>query len=451
MGFLESLFGLKPGRRGRPRKIPERETRPFPTLMQLGMRNNKWRYLYKPTPRNLRYFSHSPFARRAINAIKNPIKMLDWEITPLDDVELNSELEKQIEVATTCFNHPNYDDSFQSFIEQVVEDYLVGAAAVELQLGGDKIRPLWMFPVDGLSIRIYPAWAGGRDEARYAQVVGYGTAFGGGTVAELRNDELMYIRPNASTATPFGFGPLEIAFDTINNILQVAESTGNVAGNQRSSILLDLGEGYTQGDLDTFRSYWINDIEGQGKVPITAIAGSGRSDEKSKRGLEVHRLYPEGDNGMFLEYQRFLIRTLAASFDLSPMNFGVDADVNRNQGEVNEDRDWNQAIKPCASQISSHLTRDVLHLKLGFSQLRFKFVGLDREDELANATIYKLRYEGNAITPNEYRNRLGEPPAEHEWGDMTFADVQIALNAARGAGEVDDPKLPKGKTTKKDK
>jgi hypothetical protein len=184
---------------------------------------------------------------------------------------LNPELEKQIEVATTCFNHPNYDDSFQSFIEQVVEDNLVGAAAVELQLGGDKLRPLWMFPVDGLSIQIYPAWAGGRDEAGYAQVVGYGTAFGGGTVAELRNDELMYIRPNASTATPFGFGPLEMAFDTINIILQVAESTGNVAGNQRSSIMLDLGEGYTQGDLETFRSYWINDIEGQGKVPIARL------------------------------------------------------------------------------------------------------------------------------------------------------------------------------------
>jgi hypothetical protein len=264
------------------------------------------------------------------------------------------------------------------------------------------------------------AWAGGRDEARYAQVVGYGTAFGGGTVAELRNDELMYIRPNAATATPFGFGPLEMAFDTINNILQVAESTGNVAGNQRSSILLDLGEGYTQGDIETFRSYWINEIEGQGKVPITAISSGGRSDDKSKRGVEVHRLYPEGDNGMFLEYQRFLIRTLAASFDLSPMNFGVDADVNRNQGEVNEDRDWNQAIKPCAAQISSHLTRDVLHQKLGFSQLRFKFVGLDREDELANAQISKIRYEANAITPNEYRNRLGEAPAENEWGDLTL-------------------------------
>jgi hypothetical protein len=89
-------------------------------------------------------------------------------------------------------------------------------------------------------------------------------------------------------------------------------------------------------------------------------------------------------------------------------------------------------------------------MKLGFSQLRFKFVGLDREDELANAQIYKIRYEANAITPNEYRARLGEAPVENEWGDLTFADVQIALNAARGAGEVDDEELPKGKPSKKD-
>jgi hypothetical protein len=39
--------------------------------------------------------------------------------------------------------------------------------------------------------------------------------------------------------------------------------------------------------------------------------------------------------------QAGLIRTRATAFDLSPMNFGVDDDVNRNQGEVNEDRDWN--------------------------------------------------------------------------------------------------------------
>jgi hypothetical protein len=137
-----------------------------------------------------------------------------------------------------------------------------------------------------------------------------------------------------------------MAFDTINNILQVAESTGHVAGNQRSSIM-PWAKATRKATLR--RSAAIGSTKSR-EVPITAIDGGGRSDDKSKRGVEVHRLYPEGDNRMFLEYQRLLIKTLAAAFDLSPMNFGVDADVNRNQGEVNEDRDWNQAIKPCASQ-----------------------------------------------------------------------------------------------------
>jgi phage portal protein BeeE len=448
MGFLDFLNGA---RRGRKPHEPKRETRAFPTIQQLGPRGNKHKYLYKPTPRNLRYFSHSPYARRAINAIKSPIAMLPWKIAPHEGVELNSELERQIEVATLCFKHPNQDDSFESLCEQTVEDYLIGGAAIEMQLSGDKIRPLWMFPVDGLSIQIYPGWTGQTNEARYAQVIGYGTAFGGGTVAELRNDELIYMKPNASTATPFGFGPIEIAFNTINAILGVAEFAGNVASNQRPSIMIDLGEGWTDEQLRDFRQYWRNEVEGQGNVPFASSASSGRADEKSKRGTEVHRLYPEGDSGMFLEYQKFLLRTLAAACDLSPQNLGVEGDVNRNVSEVAEDRDWNQAIKPTAAKISAHLTREALHGKLGFSQLRHQFVGLDREDEKANAEIFKIRYEGNAITPNEYRAKLGEPASDSEWADMTFADMQIAVKAAQGAAEVDDNALNKGKPKAKQK
>lgn len=456
MGVLDYF---KRGRLGRPRKAPERETSAFPSLMQLGGYLTKRKFLYKPTPRNLRYFSHTPHARRAINAIKNPIAMLDWEIAPLEDIELNSELEKQIEIATLCLQHPNHDDSFATLCESMVEDYLVGAAAVEMQTGGDTMRPLWLFPVDGLSIQIFPNWKGEKNEARYAQVVGYGTAFGGNVVCELRNDELIYIRPNGSSANPFGYGALEIAFNTINNVLGVAEFAGNLASNQRPSILLDMGEGYTADDVNEFRNYWMNEVEGQGKVPITAQRSSGRSDEKSKRGFEVHRLYPEGDSGLFLEYQNFLIRTLAAAFDLSPQNLGIEGDVNRNVSEVAEDRDWNQAIKPTAYKMESHLTREALHGKLGFSQLRFKFVGLDREDEVSKMEIFKNRYETNSITPDEIRAKFGETSMEDSpWGDMTYADVQIAMAAAKGAAQVDDNKLtgggkakPKPKPRKKGK
>lgn len=427
---------------GRKRKVPERETRPFPTIQQIYQRSQTTRYLYKATPRNLRYFSHTPYARRAINAIKCPIAMLDWEIVPIPGVELNSELERQIEVAKTCFQHPNQDDSFETLLEQIVEDFLVGAAAVEIQVSGDKNRPLWMFPVDGLSIQMYPMWSGVKDDPRYAQVVGYGTAYGGGTVAELRNDELIYIRPNPSTATPFGFGPLEIAFNTINNILGVAEFAGNLASNAVPPFGIDLGDGVSIPDLQAFRGYWTNEVEGQGVIPITAMAGKGG--DKARNGIQVLKFYPEGDKALYLEYQNFLIRTLAASFDLSPQNFGIERDVNRNTSEVSEDRDYAHAIKPCAHKIASHLTREALHGRLGFSQIMFRFNGLEREDEEATAKIYEIYYKNNAITPNEQRAKLGKPPEENQWGDLNFADVQIAMDAARSAAQVLDDDLTGG-------
>jgi hypothetical protein len=158
----------------------------------------------------LRWFARTPYARRAINSIKNPIALLDWEIVPMPGIDMNAELEKQAEIAAYCIDHPNGDDSARTLFEQVVEDVLLGAGAIEMQLSDDESRPLWMWPVDGLTIQIFPGWAGGVNEARYIQIVGYGNFVGNGIGQQvlLRNDELIYIRPNPISATPFGCGPL---------------------------------------------------------------------------------------------------------------------------------------------------------------------------------------------------------------------------------------------------
>lgn len=437
MGFLD---GIK-RRLGRPPKAPTRDSVNYPNLMTLGQVNSLHRIVYKPTPRNLRYFSRTPYARRAINAIKNPVSMLEWEIAPRPGIKLNPELQRQIEIATACFHSPNEDDSFRTLMEQVIEDVLLGAGAIEIQVGADIRRPLWMWPVDGLSIQIYPAWSGDPNEPRYAQTVGYGSAFGGGVISALRNDELIYLKPNPNTATPFGFGPLEVAFNSVSRILGVGEFAGNVASNARPSIWLDLGTGTDEASLLAFRSYWQNDIEGQGKVPITGMTAPNGSEKAI--GPSVQRLFPEGDTALFLKYQEFLKAEIATSFDLSPQNLGVERDVNRNTAETAEDRDWDQAIKPMALSVSSYLTREALHGRLNFSQLMFHFVGLDREDEVATSKIYETYYKNNAITPNQQREKLGQPPIESEWGDMTFADTQIAMQAARGAKQVDDDALTK--------
>ena len=436
MGLLDFF---KPRRTGRRPQQPERDTLPYASMALLGQPTRTGQPLYKPVPRNLRAFARTPIARRAINTIKNPISQLDWDVVPVNGVKPNSETRRQCAVVKACLDSPNTDDSFRTLLEQVVEDVLCGAGAVEMQVTGNPDRPLWMWAADGLTINVFPNWSGQATEARYAQSVNAGGPFSAGQSVLLRNDELIYIRPNICSATPFGLGPLEVAFLDIERLLGVGAFAGNVASNARPSIMLDLGESTDESMIAKFRAYWRNQVEGQGEMPITGMTSIG-ADGKT-RGPSAIRLYPEGDAATFLQYQEMLCRRVAAAFDISPQNLGLEADVNRNTAEVAEDRDMRHAIKPCADLIAEHVNREAIHGRLGFSQIELQWKGMEREDELASAQVDKLRYETNSVTPNEMRQRRGEPPAQGQWGDMFFADAEIAKQAARNVGVVDDPAL----------
>lgn len=418
---------------GRLRKAPERETSAYARLMSLGMRGpDKTRPLIKPTPANLRRFARTPYARRAINRIKNPIAQLKWEVKPKANVKESPELKRQIKAVTDCLNSPNNDDSYRSFVEQLIEDLLLcGGGTYEQQVGGNAIRPLWMWPVDALSIQIYPGWSGAANEARYVQTLGHGNV-GGVQGRPLRNDELVYIRLNPSTETPFGYGPLEIAFNTINRYLGVADYAGNLASNAQPENMLFF-EGMDQPTLQTFRNYWRDEIEGQGNTPIQG----GPKDAKAT----VLKLRGTNDDALFLKYQEFIIREIAVSFEIFSLSLGLQQDVNRNTAEVAEDMDWDNTIIPAAKLIESYINRESIAARLGFSQIEFKLVGLDREDEKMTADIYEKYYKNNLTTPNEHREKMGMPPSESEWGDMTYVDVEIAKEAAKGAKDVLDDQL----------
>lgn len=416
---------------GRLRKAPERLTEAYARLMSLGgVRYTKDRPLVKPTPANLRKFSKTVYARRAINRIKNTIAALKWEVGPCAEVTKSGELQRQIDITRNCLENPNRDDSFRTMIEQVVEDYLIsGAGAIEQQEGGDQTRPLWLWPVDALSIQVYPGWNGGANEARYLQSLGAGNV---GTTQgiDLRNDELIYIRKDPATDTPFGLGCLEVAFNSINRQLGVAAYAGEVASNGQPENLLQF-TGLDPTGLDRLRDWWRNDIEGQGMTPMLG------GDE-----LKVHKLRGSSDEALFLKYQEFLLREIATAFELSPHNLGLMEHDNRATAEVAEDRDYQSIIIPAAQNVASHLNREAIQGKLGFSQIEFRWLGIDRDDEQMLADIHDTYYKANALTPNEIREKLGREPLESKWGDMLAVDVQIAVQAAKNMGQDLDPDLP---------
>src|SRR5579863_3830256 len=91
----------------------------------------------KPTPYNLRRFSETPIARRAINCIKDRIAGMRWRIQPRQGYSLEAipDGAARVRLLTDNFQAPNPDDSFRSFAEQVLEDIIVGGfGAVEVQL-----------------------------------------------------------------------------------------------------------------------------------------------------------------------------------------------------------------------------------------------------------------------------------------------------------------------------
>ena len=90
----------------------------------------------KPTVVNLRRFSETPVARRAINVIKDRIAGMRWRIQPRSGrvLEQIPDGQLRIQLLTENFEAPNPDDSFRSLLEQVLEDVIVGGfGAIEIQ------------------------------------------------------------------------------------------------------------------------------------------------------------------------------------------------------------------------------------------------------------------------------------------------------------------------------
>ena len=90
-----------------------------------------------------------------------------------------------------------------------------------------------MWPVDGATIRMKSDWDGQPGSPRYVQTTG---KYGPEGLVTLNDDELMYVRLNPRTHTPFGLGRVEVAFETINEFLGAHRYAARLASNYGRAI-----------------------------------------------------------------------------------------------------------------------------------------------------------------------------------------------------------------------
>lgn len=359
------------------------------------------RAMPKPTPANLRRFAETPVVRRAINVVKDRIACMDWQIRvrrgyTFDEVP---DAVQRMNALRFCLEEPNASDSFRVLWEQVLEDLLVGGfGAVEMEATGDDTQPFRLWAVDGATIQIDGNWRGDPNMARYAQATGQ---VGTSAMVPLRDDDLMYLRLNPRTHTPFGLGRLEVAFETVNQLLTANRYAGRLASNSVAQYALWLDEA-TPEQHDRLTRWWQDEIEGTGRVPILS----------SQTKPEVIRFAGGTDADLRLQWQEFLLRLIANAFDLPPMLLGLQQDVNKSTAGEMADEAFTTAIVPVAKLIEEHITRDVFAKKLGWREFEFRFNDLSSRNEMDEVQMQTELLRAGVMTVAEVRAIRGLQPLE---------------------------------------
>jgi HK97 family phage portal protein len=357
------------------------------------------RLLPKPTPMNLRRFAETPVVRRAINVIKDRIAAMDWQVrvrrgcAPGDPTDTA----RRLKALRHTLEEPNATDSFRTLVEQAVEDALTGGfGAIEMEPTGDDERPAMLWPVDGATIRVNAKWDGDAESPRYAQVMPGQLE---SNAVQLRDDQLMYIRMNPRSFTPFGLGPLEVAFETVNQFLSAHRFAGKLAANSVAQYALWLNEA-TPVQHERLIRWWQDEIEGTGRVPLLS----------TEQKPEVLRFAQGTDADLRLSWQEFLIRMVANAFGVPPLLLGLESDVNRSTAAELADEAFRGAISPLAQLLAGHLTRDLFGKCIGWRDFEFVFNDLSARDEDTELAVQVQLLQAGVLTVNEVRAMRGLAP-----------------------------------------
>lgn len=355
--------------------------------------------LPKPTPANLRRFAETPIVRRAINVIKDRVAAMDWQVRVKRGCASGDHAAEAMKISALrrALEEPNEVDSFRTLIEQVIEDALTGGyGSIEMQSTGDAERPAMLWAVDGASIRINPRWDGQPDSPRYAQIAPGQIS---SNAIELRDNQLIYVRMNPRSFTPFGLGPLEVAFESVNQFLSAHRFAGKLAANSVAQYALWLNEA-TPAQHDRLIRWWQDEVEGTGRVPVLSTT----------QKPEILRFAQGTDVDLRLAWQEFLIRMVANAFGLPPLLMGLEGDVNRSTATELADEAFRGAVLPMAQLLAGHITRDLFAKCIGWREFEFVFNDLNARDESTELAVQVQLLQAGVLTVDEVRAMRGLAP-----------------------------------------
>lgn len=447
MGAISDLF-VRKEQKTRPSRIPAAKGGGW-VFQERGRVSKSSSALFR------NWAEHSEWIRAAISVRKSQISSADWDIVPNDStMPYDVDLQKRIR---DKFRRPSPAmDSFRSWVEPIIEDILVLDAGViekERTFGGDLA---WLHPVDGAQIKVSAIWDGSQEKSpRYwwAPTETFEVPF--------RNEDMVYIMANPRTYSVMGLSPIETLKMTID--AELGASTYNTRQVQQAAPdgLFDLGEGARAEQVDAFKAYWEAEVAGRGALGF--LGGT--------KGAQFIKFRDSNRDMQYDEWLKYLVRKICAVFLISPQDIGLTFDINRAEGEVQQEMTEDKGIRTLLSLVQDYFTREIVWDK-SFggveNNLAFRFTRLNIKDNIQKAEYMKLALAGvpwmsiNVALmdagfppigdPNDPANPYNRLMANTSGGIVTIDDVATAREVATpptpepdDGGQSNDSNSPSGR------
>lgn len=239
--------------------------------------------------------------------------------------------------------------SWRQFIAMWVDDLLtLDRACIEKERDGNGwIKAL--YPVDGATIRPNMDDQGGYLDDSYVQLVD------GQTTARFGMEELIVSMAHEQTDVRFagyGLSPLESLIISVTADLYAAKYNSTYF--EKGSVpegLLSLGEDATPEDVNAFRQYWANEIQGR---PWALPVVGGAKDPQFVDWRKANR------DMQFQEFQEFLLQKISAVFQCAPKDLGAIDDVNRSTAEDATSNSDEAGVEPIAALIKEWVDLEII-------------------------------------------------------------------------------------------
>jgi len=315
------------------------------------------------------------------------------------------------------------EDDFMDYVSMLVRDtYEIDQVATEIQynrLG----EPVAFWGLDGATI--------GRviDEKRWGQGVRFVQKIDEKIYAEYKSENLIFdykFKRSDVKYRGYGYSPVEMCINIITTLL----FGYNYIRDQLIKDRVPKGFISVMGDvakpqLDSIRNYWYAAMTGSGAQFSIPILPSG----KDGVGVDFKNLSTSNKDMEYHKTMMFVSSLVGAVFSMDLAELGIKTDDSTSIiGENAEPRIQSSKDRGLASMLGfteQHVNKVIRKVT---QKYRFKFVGLEREDEQKKAEVRNKQIMGWR-TIDEVREEDGLDPFKEDWSEMPMnaQAVQMAM------------------------